>query len=544
MASTVDVLGWRGIAKTMQKHRDQTIAAIDPAVPEPPKDLPLNVTGIPKELLSNDVVRITESRPEELVAQLAAGKTTSTAVTKAFLQRAGMASRLVNCCTELLSERALDRAKYLDEYYSEHKKPIGPLHGLPISVKEHVGMKGLDHNAGFVAWVGNIAPDDAVILKFLWKAGCVFYVRTTQPQTLMHLECSSNLYGVTVNPYNSKLTSGGSSGGEGALLGMKGSCVGIGSDIGGSIRSPAANNGLFGLRPTSFRLPVTGWLATMMGEEQVIPVIGPLSTSLDGVKLFMKSILEQKPWTVEPSLIPIPWKTESLLRSDSIGRKKLRIGVLADDGVVKPHPPILRGIDAIADKLRSHPDFEIVDFPPYKHDEAWRIIASMYFGDGASEEKEALAQSGEPWRPLSEFIIKENPYVKQLTVPEIWDLTIQRETYKAAYTRHWNSIGTGIPGPDSDESTFPDVLPEDVADKMIDVVLCPVGPGCAPPLDCARYWGYTTQWNLLDYPALVFPTGLQCGSEDKVEIDYQPRNEKDDYNYKLCKFIRSCEDGV
>ena len=88
-------------------------------------------------------------------------------------------------------------------------------------------------NAGYVAWFDNIASDDARIVKVLWNAGAVFYARTTEPQMLMHLETSSNLFGTTVNPYNRRLTSGGSSGGEGALLGMRGSCLGIGSDIGG-----------------------------------------------------------------------------------------------------------------------------------------------------------------------------------------------------------------------------------------------------------------------------------------------------------------------
>lgn len=264
MAAIAEDSGWVDVAKNMQKHRDATIAEVDPAVPEPPTDLPLNVTGIPAKLLSTEVISITESTPEVLVGKLASGSLTCTEVTKAFLQRAGLASKLVNCCTELLPDRALKRAKELDDYFAQNKKPVGPLHGLPISVKEHVGMQGLDLNAGFVSWVGNISPDDALILKFLWKAGCVFYVRTTQPQTLMHLECSSNLYGATVNPYNTKLTSGGSSGGEGALLGLRGSCLGIGSDIGGSIRSPSANNGLFGLRPTTYRLPAIGWMATMV----------------------------------------------------------------------------------------------------------------------------------------------------------------------------------------------------------------------------------------------------------------------------------------
>jgi amidase len=81
-----------------------------------------------------------------------------------------------------------------------------------------------------------------------------------------------------------------------------------------------------------------------------------------------------------------------------------------------------------------------------------------------------------------------------------------------------------------------DVLPLGGEDAgVVDVVLCPVGPGCAPPLNCARYWGYTSQWNLLDYPAAVFPTGLKCGTGDVVDRDYVPRNEHDRYNHELCK---------
>jgi amidase len=537
MATISNGSTWQQVAASMQEHRANTIAAVEPPVPDIPAELPLNVTGLPETLLPDSTLTITRLSTEELLPRLASGELTSSQVVKAFLQRAGLASKLVNCCTELLPERALERAGYLDDHLKQHGKPIGPLHGLPISVKEHVGMKGLDLNAGFVSWVGRTAPDDATLLKFLWKAGCVFYARTTQPQTLMHLECSNNIYGVTVNPYNSRLTSGGSSGGEGALLGMKGSCLGIGSDIGGSIRSPSANNGIFGLRPSSFRLPFHGWMATMLGEEQVIPVIGPMSTSLEGVKIFMKTVIDQKPWKVDGSLLPLPWKTESLLRKGRDGKSKLRIGILADDGVVKPHPPILRGINTIVEKLNDNPGIETVTFPPYKHDEGWRIIASLYFGDGAQEEKEALAASGEPWRPMTKHIISDNPFVKELTVPEVWDLTIQREGYRAAYVRHWNSVGTSIKGSDDEQSsTFPEPLVDGVEEEMVDVILCPVGPGCAPQLDTAKYWGYTAQWNLLDYPALVFPTGLQCSEVDEIEKGYEPRNEKDKYNYDLCEF--------
>lgn len=105
---------------------------------------------------------------------------------------------------------------------------------MPISVKEHIGMKGLGLNTGYVTFWDKVAQEDAHILQILWNAGAVFHARTTQPQTMMHLETDSNLYGVTVSPYNRDLSPGGSSGGEGALIGMRGSCLGIGTDIGGT----------------------------------------------------------------------------------------------------------------------------------------------------------------------------------------------------------------------------------------------------------------------------------------------------------------------
>ncbi|KAK4694244.1 amidase, partial [Lecanoromycetidae sp. Uapishka_2] len=511
---------WQEIAKEAQDYRDASISRVKPAIPDVPKDLPLDRSGIPKYLLGTEEVVITETSPEGLVALLAVGKLTSTAVTTAFLRRAGLAQALTNCITELLPERAIHRAKYLDDYFTKHTKPIGPLHGLPISVKEHIGMKGLGHNAGFISWWDHKAADDAHVLKILWNAGCVFYARTTQPQTLMHLETSSNLYGITTNPFNAELTSGGSSGGEGALLGMRGSCLGLGTDIGGSIRSPAANCGLYGLRPSSYRIPVEGWAATMAGEEQVVPVLGPLSTSLEGVKMFMKTVIVAKPWLTEPSLIPIPWRDQESHVFSVSGMEKLKVGVLWHDKVVRPHPPVLRALQEVVDKLKCVDDIEVVDWKPYKHELGWEIISSLYFGDGAQQEIDEINASGEPWRPLSKFIIKENPNVKKLSVEEIWSWTVQREAYRSAYAQNWNDTATRTGDAGEPEG-------------MVDVILCPVGPGAALPLNCTRYWGYTAQWNILDYPALVFPVTKVDMEVDKVDEGYEPMNEKDEYNHQL-----------
>lgn len=394
-----------------------------------------------------------------------------------------------------------------------------------------VNIASLTCNAAFISWHARTPPSHAHIIDILLSAGCVLYARTTQPQTLMHLETSSNYYGTTVNPFNRTLTSGGSSGGEGALLGLRGSCMGIGTDIGGSIRGPAANNGVYGLRPTSRRLPMQGMTATMLGSEHILPVIGPMTTSLGGVKLFMKTLIEAEPWVREPSLVPLRWKTEAQFPVTKGGGKRMRVGVLTDDGVVRPHRPVLRALEALAEGLRRVEGVEVVPFTPYKHDEAWTIISSLYFADGGAEEKAAIAASGEPWRPLSKFILTENPNVKRLSIEEVWDLTIRREAYRDEYAKHWEESG-------------------------IDVLLCPVGPGAAPPLECARYWGwvepflggraetllmvsnrYTSQWNLLDYPSLVAPVSKVL-STDVADADYVPRNEQDRYNHQLCKFTQ------
>jgi amidase len=389
-------------------------------------------------------------------------------------------------------------------------------------------MRGLDWNAGFVSWIGRVAPRDALILQVLWDAGAVFYARTTQPQTLMHLETSSNIYGATVNPFNRALTSGGSSGGEGALVGLKGSCLGIGTDIGGSIRSPAANNGVYGFRPTTFRLPNEGVAATMLNEEQIVPVIGPLSTSLEGIKMFMKTLIDARPWLRMPGLVPIPWRMEQeWLTKDGEGKTRLKVAVLWDDGVVRPHPPVLRALRDMVKRLEAIEGIEVVEWKPHKHDLAWEIIASLYFADGGSEEKAAVEASGEPWRPLSKFILLDNEFVKPHTVADVWEWTGKRDAYKTEYAELWNKTATG-----KDEQGH--------LTGTVDVILCPVGPGAAPPLDCARYWGYTSQWNLLDYPALVFPVGTVDVEADKKEEGYEPRNEKDRYNYELCEWSSLC----
>ncbi|KAF2275280.1 amidase [Westerdykella ornata] len=491
---------WQVIAKEAQDYRDSTIAELSPSAPRVPAKLPKNVLPLPQELLDVSVLTITELPPEELLVSLATGKLTAVAVTDAYLRRAAVAQGLVNCLTELLPSLALSRAKYLDDYFQKHQKPIGPLHGLPISLKEHLGLKGLRCTTGFVSHWDHISKEDAHILQVLSDAGAVFHCRTTVPQLMMHLETDSNLYGVTVNPYNSQLTSGGSSGGEGALIALRGSPLGIGSDVGGSIRNPAANCGIYGFKPTAFRIPTDGWGYMMAGADNVESVLGPLSTSLAGLQLFMKVIIDSQPWLTEPALIPMPWREVEI-------PKNLKIGVLWHDNVVRPHPPVSRALRLVTERLKTA-GIEVVDFPPYLHDEAWAIISSLYYPDGGEYDSDAIQSSGEPWRPLSKWIVKENPCVKKMSVGELTYWLEEREAYRKEYALHWNEYG-------------------------VDALLCPVGPGVAPRHNTAKYWCYTSQWNLLDYPGVAFPVCKVDEAVDKLEDDFKPMSGHDSDNRKL-----------
>jgi len=181
---------WEQTCAKVKAHRDSTIASIYPPLPPIPTGLPLNVTSIPALVLTHTEFAITSTLPTTtLLNHLSTRAISSTAVVSAYLRRAALAQELTNCLTELLPSRALVRALWLDDYIAVHGKTIGPLHGLPISVKEHICMEGLECNAGFVSWVGRQSVEDALVLKILWDAGAVFYARTTEPQTIVSLFC-------------------------------------------------------------------------------------------------------------------------------------------------------------------------------------------------------------------------------------------------------------------------------------------------------------------------------------------------------------------
>lgn len=154
------------------------------------------------------------------------------------------------------------------------------------------------------------------------------------------------MFGRTLNPSNTSLTAGGSSGGEAALIAMRGSPLGVGTDLGGSIRKPASFTGLYSLRPTSRRLPYAGASNIFAGAEALESVLGPMANSLESLEVFMKAVVGARPWEWDSRVVEREWKEEKL-------EVRKTFAIMRWDGLVRCHPPIERALDEVTAALRK-----------------------------------------------------------------------------------------------------------------------------------------------------------------------------------------------
>lgn len=301
--------------------------------------------------------------------------------------------------------------------------------------------------------------------------------------------------------------------------------AGWGTDIGGSIRIPSHINGLWGFKPTSSRLPYQGVPVSTEGQEHVPSAIGPMTRSLSSATTIMRCVLEAKPWLLDPKVVPIPWRQDEY---EQIQSRPLTVGILADDGVVKVHPPIQRALKELESKIKAA-GHEVVQWDPSGHRECIEIMVSthppfetlsvadfnkdlFYTADGGEDIRRDVLAGGEPFIPHVEALIKRG---SAISVYEYWQLNKRKIAAQNAYNDKWNSIK----GPDSG--------------RVVDVILMPTMPHTAVPHRTCRWVGYTKIWNFLDYTALSFPAGTVEASKDPEQADYEPRNGYDAWNWKL-----------
>ena len=202
---------------------------------------------------------------------------------------------------------------------------LGPLHGVPVSIKSCIDVAGHRCEAGTRLRAGRIAAEDAPLVARLRAAGAVILGVTNAPELLMAWETDNLLYGRTNNPWDLSRSAGGSSGGEAAAIAAGLSAGGVGSDGGGSIREPAHFCGICGLKPTPGRIPSTGHYPKAGGPFALIGVVGPMARTVEDLRTLFEVMAGSDDG--DPCAAPVPVRA-----MDETAVRLLRIGFFEDDG--------------------------------------------------------------------------------------------------------------------------------------------------------------------------------------------------------------------
>ncbi|KAG9770943.1 amidase, partial [Aureobasidium melanogenum] len=384
----------------------------------------------------------------------------------------------------------------LDQTYRETRTLKGPLHGLPVSFMDRFRIAGRQTAAGYVSWLGptEVSTSESLMVRHLRALGAIPFCKTNTPQSMMLAETTNNIHGSTHNPYNSILSSGGAAGGEGALLAMKGSPIGLGTEFAGSTRIPAVLNGLYSLKVSSGRLPIYGVAAARTSLPARNSTIAIISWDFALLQLSAKLSLGISNFQEDPGFLDMPWM-QSKIRELSTRRPVF--AVLESDGSVQPQPPIRRALRNTIQVLRSA-GYQVIDWKPPEHAPAVETYFKIIGADGAQATREHIKASGEPPVPrLKNWY--ESPPPQPLPLPEYLALLESQENYQAEYQAYWRSTSNLV-----------------LSKLPVDGVILPVCADAACFENTLTYFGYSAIVNVLDFTAVTFPAGY-------IDMDMDPR---------------------
>jgi Asp-tRNA(Asn)/Glu-tRNA(Gln) amidotransferase A subunit family amidase len=278
----------------------------------------------------------------------------------------------INAFVQVDRDGALRQAQAAETAVARGEK-VGPLHGVPISIKSSIDVAGFRCEAGTKLRTGYIAQRDAPLVTRLREAGAIILGVTNTPELLMAWETDNLLYGRTNNPWDLSRTAGGSSGGEAAAIASGCSAGGVGSDGGGSIRVPAHFCGICGLKPTPGRIPATRHYPQSVGPFALLGVVGPMARTVGDLRLMFEAM--QGPDIGDPSAAPVHlrWPSPAEL-------KKIRIGYFEDDGRTPVTPETRLAVRQAAEAL-SRAGFKVEPFRPEGLEKArqlwWKFFGGM-----------------------------------------------------------------------------------------------------------------------------------------------------------------------
>ncbi|XP_071421002.1 vitamin D3 hydroxylase-associated protein-like [Pithys albifrons albifrons] len=507
--SVAAVVVWKWLGKKMiqkkmeeaRRTRDEGLKKMAKAVQQFREQVPSVQTDA---ILSLPLLGLTE--------RLREGSLSPKNVLYTYLEKALEVNQQTNCLRHFITECEEQLQKI------QQQKEKGLLYGIPISIKDHIGHKGHLSTCGLVQYLDTVMKEDSVLVKVLKRQGAIPFAMTNVPQSLFSYDCSNPIFGQTLNPFNHQKSPGGSSGGEGALIAAGGSILGIGSDVGGSIRLPSSFCGLCGLKPTAERLSLSGVTGPVNGILAVPCAMGPMARDVDSLALCMRALLCEEMFQLDPTVPPIPFNGEVYCSSTP-----LRVGYYDTDGYF-PLPPCMRRAVKETRSALQAAGHQLVPFsPPRIPHVMTELFMKTFYADGGRAwldvftgnivdpslkaqvntckiprvVKKLLALLLKPLFPrLADYL---SSLSGMSSVKEMWNHHHQIQAYRSEFITRWKEL-------------------------HLDVVLCPIlGPAFTAgyPGKLLTAISSTMLYNVLNFPAGVVPVSTVTEADEEELKLYQ-----------------------
>jgi Asp-tRNA(Asn)/Glu-tRNA(Gln) amidotransferase A subunit family amidase len=436
-----------------------------------------------REVELNDIVYLPLTKMAESIR---AKQISPVELVDAHLSRIQELNPKLNAFVTVDAERARTQAKSAEAALSSSAKSnsIGPLHGVPVSIKSSIDVAGLPCECGSTLRKGNVPPDDAPLVARLRAAGAIILGNTNVPEFLMAYETDNNLYGRTNNPWDLSRTPGGSSGGEASAIAAGCSAGGVGGDGGGSIRVPAHYSGICGLKPTPGRVPSTGNFPASAGPFAQLGVVGPMARHISDVHELFEVIAGPDPG--DPASAPVPlrrWSEQEI--------RNLGVAYFVDDEITPVTSETAAAVRTAADALRTQ-GFKVAEWRPQNLDRVWQLWWNLFGRAGQMSFAPTIENREAELSPILRAFRVMAAEAPPLTTQDLLNTLLAR-----------------------------DVLRGKLLEKMEEfpILLCPV---CAIPafrhgerewmvqgrkVEYLKAMSYSQWFNLLGNPAAVVPVG-------------------------------------
>ena len=449
----------------------------------------------------------------EMAQQIRDQEVTSYELVEAHIAHIEAINPKLNALVVPLFDEARTAAQAADEEArsaKQNNRELGPLHGVPISIKEFFDVRGTRTTAGIESDKGPVEHDAPLVAR-LREAGAIILGKTNVPQLGIAIESENPVYGRTNNPRGLDRAAGGSSGGEAALIAAGGSPLGLASDGGGSIRIPSHFCGLCGIKPTANRLTMNGhWQFPAFPHSWSQP--GPLARSVDDLELALNVMHAGEGEASDPSIAP------SQLRSSAeVDLSQLTIGYYTSDDAFTPSPAIRRAVEESVEQLKNS-GATLVEFEPAKAFEVWEIQLGQFAADGGKWMRQYLRGSKVDSRIQRTLTTARLPTAVRRALPSILK-SIGQPTLAQILGR---SRSRQLSAYDYQailckQQQFRASFLERLNQQKIDALVCPPFASVASKHnspDIVFALGYTQTYNLLGMPCGVVPfTTVQSGEE-------------------------------